>query len=31
MYYNIAEFKNREIKSALQRTVDKMKRKTSKR
>lgn len=27
MYYNIAVFKNREIKRSLQMTVDKMKRK----
>ncbi|TLD34955.1 pre-mRNA-splicing factor ATP-dependent RNA helicase PRP43 [Venturia nashicola] len=31
MYYNIAEFKNREIKRSLQTTVDKMKRKGLKR
>lgn len=31
MYYNIADFKNREIKRSLQTTVDKMKRKGLKR
>lgn len=31
MYYNISEFKNREIKRSLQMTMDKIKRKGLKR
>lgn len=31
MYYNIAEFKNKEIKRSLQATVDRVKRKQLKR